>query len=452
MHYLPTGLFSTGPSTALAAASPSGSIPAPRTVSFKLKLPVQGGALDVDARVDDNSARPAGAKVANPTAREASSAMPPPTAQAAPDSARLERRDITVKRGDSLYTIFESLSLNQGQLIALTKGGGKALKRLHPGQVLEFYVDPDNALERLVYRPDAVRSIRFTRTASGYDLERIEEPYDRRQANARGSIHSSLFLDGQRAGLSDKVIMEMVEIFGWDVDFALDIRAGDRFSVIYEELFKDGNKVRDGEILAAEFINRGRTIRALRYTDPDARTAYFSPDGDSMRKAFLRTPVKFSRISSRFNSGRLHPVLHTIRAHRGVDYAAPRGTPVKATGDGKVVFAGRKGGYGKTVIIRHGGTYTTLYAHLSRIAKRARAGRSVQQGELIGYVGSTGLATGSHLHYEFRVRGVHRNPLKVKLPKAAPIAARYKAAFKRQTRAALAMLDSLSQTQVAANP
>ena len=241
----------------------------------------------------------------------------------------------------------------------------------------------------------------------------------------------------------------MTDIFAWDVDFALDIRVGDRFALIFEEQFKGREKVGEGPIAAAEFMNRGRRIRAVRYIDSTGRSDYFSPDGRSMRKAFLRTPVNFTRISSRFNLKRRHPILHKLRAHRGVDYAAPRGTAVKASGDGKVIFAGRKGGYGRTVIVRHGSVYTTLYAHLSRFSKGIRSGKRVRQGQTIGYVGSTGLATGPHLHYEFRVRGAHRDPLKVKFPKAAPLEKRYMADFREKADPLLAKLDLLDTTSVA---
>lgn len=373
----------------------------------------------------------------------------PPDAQ--PPEPSLDVHTVTIAPGDSLSTIFLSLELNQAELLRLTNGEGKPLKRIHPGQALEFHIDSDKRIRQLVYRIDDVHSMHFVSTDDGYRSERKEEPYDSHIATVQGTVKSSLFLAGQASGLSDRTIMEMVEILAWDVDFALDIRSGDHFSIVYEELHKDGRKVRDGPILAAEFVNRGRSIRALRYTDSKDRSDYFSPTGESMRKAFLRTPVKFSRISSRFNLRRKHPVLHTIRAHRGVDYAAPTGTPVKSTGDGKIVFAGRKGGYGRAVIVRHGSTYTTLYAHLSKFTKRARAGRSVSQGQIIGYVGSTGLATGPHLHYEFQVRGRHRNPLKVELPKAPPIAAAYKADFLEQTRSLVTRLDLLSRTQLAVN-
>ncbi len=356
-----------------------------------------------------------------------------------------------IGNGDSLYYIFKKRKLDPRELMMLLKAKphGRKLERLMPGQVLEFTLDDTRSLVALDLILDQTRTLKFSRNGSGFESELIDIPLERRTAHAAGRIEDSLFLAGQRAGLSNKIIMELVEIFGWDIDFALDIRSGDSFLVVYEELYKDGEKVSDGNILAAEFINKKDRYRAVRYQDPKGRVSYFTPDGDSMRKAFLRTPVKFGRVSSRFNLRRLHPVLHRIRAHRGVDYAAPSGTPVRATGDGKVIFVGRKGGYGRTVILRHGSTYTTLYAHLRRYAKGVRSGTRVQQGQVIGYVGRSGLATGTHLHYEFRVRGVHRNPLTVKLPKAAPVPKELKADFELKTRDLVAQLEVLSRTRIA---
>jgi murein DD-endopeptidase MepM/ murein hydrolase activator NlpD len=334
-------------------------------------------------------------------------------------------------------------------LLLKAKPHGRWLERLIPGQVLEFTLDQSRSLVGLDLELDQTRRLKFLRHGAGFKSEIIEVPLERRIAHAAEQIEDSLFLAGQRAGLSNKVIMELVEIFGWDIDFALDIRSGDSFLVMFEELFKDGEKVGDGNILAAEFINRKERYRAVRYEDPNGRASYFTPDGTSMRKAFLRTPVKFGRVSSRFNLRRRHPVLHRIRAHRGVDYAAASGTPVRATGDGKIIYVGRKGGYGRTVILRHGSTYSTLYAHLRRYAKGIRSGRRVQQGQVIAYVGRSGLATGPHLHYEFRVRGKHRNPLTVKLPKAAPVPTALKADFELKTKDLVAQLDVLSRTRVA---
>ena len=358
---------------------------------------------------------------------------------------------VTVSSGDSLYLIFKRLGLSQRDLALMTglKPLARKLARISPRQELEFYVDTESRLTRLVHRLDRIRSLHVYRDGDSFAFEEIVEPPEVSVATATGVIDSSLFVAGQRAGLSDSLIMQMAEIFGWDVDFALDIRSGDRFTLVFEELFKDGEKIGEGPIVAAEFTNRGRQIRAVRYVDPTGRIDYFSPDGRSMRKAFLRTPVNFTRISSRFSLSRRHPILHKMRAHRGVDYAAPRGTAVKASGDGRVVFAGRNGGYGRTVILQHGSIYTTLYSHLSRISKGIRPGKRVEQGQTIGHVGSTGLATGPHLHYEFRVRGVHRDPLKVKLPRAAPLAEGYMDDFRAKATPLLATLELTARTSLA---
>ena len=244
--------------------------------------------------------------------------------------------------------------------------------------------------------------------------------------------------------------MELAGIFGWDVDFALDIREGDQFAVLYEQLYLDGERIGTGNILAAEFTNQGKIHRAVRYTDPQGHTDYYAPDGHSMRKTFLRTPVAFSRISSRFNLARKHPILNRIRAHKGVDYAASRGTPITATGNGKIDWLGKKGGYGNTIVIQHGSKYSTLYAHLNSYGRGLKKGSRVRQGQIIGYVGSSGLASGPHLHYEFRVDGVHRNPLTVKLPNAAPLPAKYRDQFKLASSNLLAQLETAKTTATVA--
>jgi murein DD-endopeptidase MepM/ murein hydrolase activator NlpD len=363
------------------------------------------------------------------------------------------RYQLEVREGQSLYTLFIEHRLSLSDLAALLARpeDAKVLRRLRPGQRLDIDATARGSVIRLVCHLDESRMLSLTRDGKQYRSERVSIPLERRTASSSGGIESSLFVAGQRAGLADGLIMELVEIFAWDVDFALDIRSGDRFALVYDELYKDGKKVRDGEIMAAEFVNRGRRIRAVRFVDGDGRARYYSPEGMSMRKAFLRTPVKFTRISSRFSSGRLHPVLHRIRSHKGVDYAARTGTPVKATGDGKVAFRGRKGGYGRAVVLRHGATYTTLYAHLSSYARGVSAGKRVEQGDVIGYVGSSGMATGPHLHYEFRVRGVHRNPLTVELPKSAPLPEKLRPEFLRQSKPLLALLERATTTQLASN-
>lgn len=328
---------------------------------------------------------------------------------------------VIVKKGDTLSSIFKNLAIHTELTRLLNLGKeAKPFKKIYPGQKLHFTI-VNNELEKLEQEKSLTKSLVLVRDKESFFVEEKNRELDKITQIAIGKINSSLFIGGQNAGLSDNLIMELAGIFGWDIDFALDIRQGDSFSVIYEELYLDGEKVGDGNIIAAEFINDKAIYRAYRYTDKNNNTEYYSPDGKSMRKPFMRTPVNIARISSHFNLRRKHPILNKIRAHKGVDYAAPRGTPIKATGNGKVVHRGTKGGYGKTIVLRHGNTYTTLYAHMSKYARSTGIGSRVKQGQIIGYIGSTGLATGPHLHYEFRVNGVHRNPLKVKLPSAKPL-------------------------------
>ena len=269
-------------------------------------------------------------------------------------------------------------------------------------------------------------------------IHNIETP--RHITSVHGTINSSLSLAGQRAGLSNELILQLTNIFAWDIDFATNLHHGDEFTVVYEET-RVGNNASDSQIIAAEFVNQGRFLTAIRYIDNDGRVNYYSPEGKPMRKAFLSTPVDFVRISSGFDAHRKHPVLNRIRAHKGVDYAARTGTLVKSAGDGEVIFRGNKGGYGQVMIIKHGEHYETLYAHLSDFRKGLESGDQVKQGEVIGYVGQTGLATGPHLHYEFRVDGVHRNPEKLNLAQSLPLHSEVLADFKAQTQPILAQLN-----------
>ncbi len=353
--------------------------------------------------------------------------------------------NVTVAPGDNLSLIFSRLKLSKSDLhhIVSLPPAGSQLKRLKPGQLVRFQIH-DAKLTSMVLELDDLNSLTITRDGTRFTAKAESIEPEIRVASATAEIRRSLFLDGQKAGLSDAMIMRMTEIFGWDIDFALDIRARDSFSVIYEEAYKDGELIKQGRILAAEFVNQGKSLRAILFTDENGETEYYSDEGQAMRKAFLRTPVNFTRISSRFNLRRKHPVLNTIRAHRGVDYAAPMGTPVRATANGKIVMVGTRGGYGKTVEMQHGNTYSTLYAHLSRFPKGLRRGASVKQGKIIGYVGKSGLATGPHLHYEFRVNGAHRNPLTVDLPKAQHIEKRYLAEFRQQAEPLLDQLATLT--------
>jgi murein DD-endopeptidase MepM/ murein hydrolase activator NlpD len=358
-------------------------------------------------------------------------------------------REVRIKRGDTLAAVFnrEGLSATTLHTILHSDKQAQQLKKIRPGETIRLRTSEDG-LQELVHVQSPTRQLHVKRSTDGYEVQPVEREYERRLAYSQGRIDDSLFLAAQRAGLAESVTMDLAAIFGWDIDFALDIRRGDEFRLVYEELWLDGEQAGVGNILAAEFINQGRNVRAVRYTTPKGDTSYYTPEGLNMRKAFLRSPVDFRRISSRFGK-RKHPILNSMRMHTGVDYAAARGTPVRATGDGKIIHRGRKGGYGKTVIIRHGSTYTTLYAHLNNYNRNARNGSRVKQGQIIGYVGSTGRATGPHLHYEFRVHGAHRNPLTVKLPSASPLDKRYKNDFINQTSGLIAQLDGLRRTQVA---
>ncbi|HEX5787944.1 MAG TPA: peptidoglycan DD-metalloendopeptidase family protein [Woeseiaceae bacterium] len=362
-----------------------------------------------------------------------------------------ETLDITIGRGDTLDKIFRQNNLNLGHLAAIARleEPGRVFRSIKPGDSFEI-VHEDGSIVRLYSTLDLTSALEVEYGTDGFEARVIERPVEVRKRIAHGVIDSSLFMAGAEAGLSDKVIMNIAGIFAWDIDFVLDIRQGDNFFVQYEELWQDGEYVTDGEIIAAEFNNDGRTARAVRFIDEDGVSDYFTPEGDSVRKAFIRAPVDFTRISSNFNPNRRHPILNTIRAHRGVDYAAPRGTPIKAAGDGKVIFRGVKGGYGNTVILQHGGNITTLYAHMSSFAAKARVGARVRQGETIGFVGATGLATANHLHYEYRLNGVHRNPRTVPLPQAEPIESKYRDAFLAAVPEILAELEQFKRTQLAA--
>jgi len=363
-------------------------------------------------------------------------------------------REFKVKSGDNLAKLFDRAGIKPQQLDEMMKLGKdtEQLTRIYPKDTLRVLTDDDKNLLGLRYEIDHETYLMVERKDGVLEADTFKHDIETRSTHASGVIDSSLFLAGQEAGISQNLIMELAGVFGWDIDFALDIRKGDRFTVIYEEIFRNGEKIKDGNILTAEFINQGKTYQAVRYTNPENnRSEYFTPDGKSMRKAFLRSPVNFTRISSGFTTSRYHPVLHKFRSHKGVDYAAKRGTPILASGDGKVIFKGIKGGYGRTVIIQHGSQYSTLYAHLNGYQRNLRVGSKVKQGQTIAFLGSSGLATGPHLHYEFRVNGVHRNPLTVKLPISNPVPQRYLADFELQTAPILAQLGLLTRTQVALN-
>lgn len=354
-----------------------------------------------------------------------------------------------IARGQSLSGIFRQLNIDTRHLRDIMSADplAKRLRRIKPGQMIKFrYLDNDFAGLEYVIGP--THSVLALREGQSYVFSENKIPYEKQTRHASATIDSSLFVAAKKAGVSGRTTMALAKLFGWDIDFALDIRDGDSFSVVYQTLHHDGQKIKDGDILAAEFVNNGKVYRAVKYTDPEGNSGYYNPQGENMHKPFLRTPVDFTRISSRFGHRR-HPVLNKIRNHAGVDYAAPRGTIIRSAGDGKILYQGTLRGYGKTVIVEHSGRYRTLYAHLQKYKKNQRIGSKVKQGQTIGYVGSSGLATGPHLHYEFLVNGERRDPLTIKFPSARPLNKKYLADFKQKTRTYLAMLQGTPNVMVA---
>jgi murein DD-endopeptidase MepM/ murein hydrolase activator NlpD len=340
---------------------------------------------------------------------------------------------VTVRRNETLGNIFSRLGLSASLMHKLLDANEhvRSLVQIHPGDQIAFRIPADGVLTGLQFDRSETQRILIEVDGDAINERIIDRPLERRLQYGSAVISHSLFGAGDAAGLSDLTVMKLAEVFNFDIDFAQDLRKGDSFSVIYEAVYRDGVRLRDGDIVAAVFVNQGKRYEAYRHVDASGRSDYYAADGRSLRKAFIRTPVEFSRISSRFSTARKHPILGRVRAHKGVDYAAPTGTPIRAAGSGTVTFVGNRSGWGKTIEIQHGKTITTLYAHMSRFGKGMARGTKVQQGEVIGYVGMTGLATGPHLHYEFRVNGVHRDPLSVDLPKGDPLAGSELAAFQK---------------------
>ena len=342
---------------------------------------------------------------------------------------------IDIKKGDTLSAIFKQLGVDPEVTHNLTRDdNGKLLNNLATGPNLKIRFNRDGALEAVRYNVDAVRilvaSVEGRQVSSHIEKRTIEV----REREVAARIRSSLFQAGAEAGLSDQFVLRLAAIFKWNIDFNRDLQPGDRFSVIFEEKFIDDRKIATGGIVAAAFQVGERKHTAVRHVESDGTVSYFSAEGESLKRAFLRSPVKFSRISSKFSPNRFHPVLKRWRAHKGVDYAAARGTPVLATADGAIVRIGRNGGYGNAVVLQHGKSYSTVYAHLDGFAKKLRKGDRVRQGQVIGFVGSSGLATGPHLHYEFQVNGEHKDPLTVNVPRALPIAGDERDNFLRVAR------------------
>ncbi|WP_288344519.1 peptidoglycan DD-metalloendopeptidase family protein [Pseudoalteromonas sp.] len=368
--------------------------------------------------------------------------------QAAAKLPEYELVDHEVRNGDNLALIFKRAGFSAQTLHKLvnTNAETRKLTKIHPGEILSFATAEDGSLAQLRYVISKTDTLYVTLNDEGnYDTSIDSKEIETLSKSAGGEITNSFWTSGIAAGLSERQIMNFADIFGWDVDFANDIRKGDQFGLIYEAHYVDGEYIGDGKIIAAEFINQGERYTAIRHTDGN----FYTPEGRSMKKAFLRAPVNFKYISSSFNPRRLHPVTKTVKPHNGIDYAARTGTPVVSSGNGKVIKAGYSKYNGNYVFISHGTQYVTKYLHLDK--KMVKTGQKVKQGQKIGTVGATGRVTGPHLHYEFLVNGVHRNPKTVKLPKSEPLPRDELAKFKPIADNFLAQLQRNRELQLALN-
>ncbi len=357
-------------------------------------------------------------------------ALPP-----AGDATESYWREARIERGDTIASILQRLQIDDasaGQVLQRTSEA-RLLYRLIPGRTIRAHTTAAGQLLALRYL-NGTQLLKIDREGDALVISEGAAEVETRLHMRSGEIKSSLFAATDAAGMSDAVAVQIAEVFSTDIDFHRDLRKGDRFAAVYEVHYHQGEPVKTGRLLSAEFVNNGKSFQAVWFQNPDGEGGYYTPDGKNIRKAFLRSPLEFSRISSGFTMSRFHPVLQTWRAHKGVDYAAPTGTRVKATADGIIEFVGRQGGYGNLVVLRHQSKYTTWYGHLSGFAPGMQKGKRVTQGDVIGFVGSTGVATGPHLHYEFRTNDVHQDPLRVAMPPAPPLAPQHRAAFDENAR------------------
>ena len=349
--------------------------------------------------------------------------------------------EIEIKAGDTLEELFIENNLNIGHLFQIMSSNSaeQYLKYLRPGDTIVIN-HVNGEVINLTRNLNLKKALFIQRDAENFNSSIIDRDIQIRKKFGYGNIKTSLFESAIENGLTEKLIMNLTDILAWDIDFVYDVRIDDDFYILFEEIWQDDKYVTDGNIIALEFNNNGRKFQAIRYTNENGVPNYFTPDGNNMSKAFIRAPLDFTRVSSNFNPNRKHPILNTIRAHRGVDYAAPKGTKIKASGDGKIIFRGVKSGYGNVIILQHGDNITTLYAHMSGFNSAFKLGDRVRQNQVIGYVGSSGLATAPHLHYEYRVNGVHKNPRTVKLPQAQPIKKEYVNDFLIQSKSIMSEL------------
>ena len=360
-------------------------------------------------------------------------------------------RNVYVQRGDTVVELLRRMNIEDTAATEYLRSNRAAapLRQLRIGKAVQAETDASGGLLTLRFLSNDGKQIVIEKTSGGFTTSTQSAELEERLFVRTGEITSTLFAATDEAGLPDAAANQMVEIFGGDIDFHRDLRKGDKFTVIYQMTYSNGEPLRTGRIQAAEFINRGQAYRVVFYQSDNNHSDYYTPDGKSVRKAFLRSPLEFSRVSSGFSLSRLHPVLGTWRSHKGVDYAAATGTKVKVTADGIISFVGKQGGYGNVVMVNHQGRYTTVYGHLSRFASGLRRGQRLAQGEIIGYVGKTGLASGPHLHYEFKINGQQRDPLRVALPDAAPIVKVQMDAFQEATSSLIARLGLLRDVNLA---
>jgi murein DD-endopeptidase MepM/ murein hydrolase activator NlpD len=368
----------------------------------------------------------------------------PEQASKIPEKPKEQWTRVTVKPGQTLAQLFEKQGLGARvvhNVVHVDKNTAR-LARIFPGDELAFRFNANKEFAALEYQLDEATKLQVTYVDGSYASTLIADEMINQPHTASGVIEDSLFLAGRRAKLTDALIMEMAGLFGWDIDFVLDIRAGDAFHLVYERVYRNGEFLRTGDILAATFVNQGKAYQAIRF-ETENGYEYFAPDGRNMKKAFLRAPLNFSYISSSFNPKRFHPILKRVKAHNGIDYRAPSGTPVFAAGNGKVLKAAYSKYNGNHVFIQHGNNIVTKYLHFTK--RNVKTNQRVQQGQVIGYVGATGLAEAPHLHYEFLVNGVHRNPRTVQLPKADPLPKQQLASFQKTAEPMLSQLDRLQQ-------
>lgn len=385
-----------------------------------------------------------------PVPRETLALQLPAAPKEAPRAIEAPWKTVEVEPGQTLSEIFQAQGFTLADLARVMASGKDtgALKSLHPGDQLAFQSNDKGGLQGFRYQPDAATQVTLTAQSDGALKSTVVTlPIERRLHFAHGVVDGSLFAAGEKAGLSETMVLKLADVFKYDIDFIKDLQKGDRFTLVYDDIYRNGQYSGAGNILAAEFINNGHKYTAYRFKQDDGSIAYYSEDGRPLRKGLLRTPVSFTRISSTFGM-RKHPILGYTRLHKGVDYAAPIGTPIHAAGDGTIVFRGTKHGYGNFIAIKNTPKYTTAYGHMSRFAPGLHVGSHVTQGEVIGYVGMTGMATGPHLHYEVRVDGQPENPLTVTMPKPEPLSTKLMADFRTQTAplvARIQMIDNNTQ-------